>query len=118
LNPGTARRFAENGWTKKDIASFIAEYVLMNKYANPEDPIPGVSASQQHIEKLRERSPLFPQWLRIMVGGGTISNYNAMIVSGGFPSAGSWVTQKIELPANWDKLVKKYKDIVPKYGLY
>ena len=29
-----------------------------------------------------------------------------------------WVTKRIELPANWDKLVEKYRDIVPTYVRY
>ena len=28
------------------------------------------------------------------------------------------VTKKIELPENWDKLVKKYENIVPSYVKY
>jgi len=31
---------------------------------------------------------------------------------------GRWTSKKIVLPANWDALVKKYRDIVPTYALY
>ena len=30
----------------------------------------------------------------------------------------SFVTKKISLPKNWDKLVEKYKDVVPTYKAY
>jgi hypothetical protein len=29
-----------------------------------------------------------------------------------------FVTKKIELPRNWDKLVEKYKNVVPVYKKY
>ena len=29
-----------------------------------------------------------------------------------------WLTKKVELPSNWDKLVAKYKDFVPNYVMY
>jgi hypothetical protein len=31
---------------------------------------------------------------------------------------GKGVTQKVGLPANWDKLVAKYRDLVPTYAAY
>ena len=51
---------------------------------------------------------------------------NIMIVTSGgdWPGSGAIVTgrgsttAKIELPANWNKLVAKYKNIVPTYALY
>jgi len=37
---------------------------------------------------------------------------------GGGGDHGGPATQKIEFPANWDELVKKYDDIVPNYARY
>jgi hypothetical protein len=65
-----------------------------------------------------------------MFGGGLNHEDFIIVVAGGpgswigyFQSAGgvwlnSFVTQKIELPANWDRLVEKYRDIVPTYEEY
>ena len=47
-----------------------------------------------------------------------------LYVVGGFGSwmgmicGGAIATEKIELPANWGKLVEKYKDFVPTYVVY
>ena len=121
LNPGTARRLANAGWTKKEIVSFLAEYGRMPAYAHPE------GTQRMHRVIPKERRPLDPmmsmsilssKFLRVMVGGGTINNYNAILFFGGYTPYGNWATQKIELPGNWDKLVEKYKDIVPTYTHY
>ena len=37
---------------------------------------------------------------------------------GGGATPGAKQTQKIEFPKGWDKLVKKYKDMVPTYAKY
>ena len=49
--------------------------------------------------------------IQIFVGGGWGSW--AALMSGGMP-----YTEKIELPANWDKLVARYKNVVPNYIRY
>ena len=36
----------------------------------------------------------------------------------GMICGGAIATEKIELPANWGKLVEKYKDFVPTYVVY
>ena len=40
-------------------------------------------------------------------GGGAMSTFG-----------NDFVTKKIELPANWDKLVAKYRNVVPVYEKY
>jgi hypothetical protein len=67
---------------------------------DPKEPVP--------IIRLR---PGQPNPLQILVFGGM----NPLI---GFISGGYTVTEKIELPANWDKLVAKYKNVVPTYARY
>lgn len=124
LNPGTAKRLAEAGWTKKEVVSFIMEYARMPAYAHWEGAVPGGNFSSYAP---REKVPLGPEfsmaklrpgWLRVVVAGGTVNNYNAMVFSGGFNHYGNWASKKVELPANWEKLLKKYKDIVPTYASY
>jgi hypothetical protein len=55
-----------------------------------------------------------PDYIRIIVAGGP-GNIMAML-SGA--SIHRRITKKVELPANWDNLVKKYKDMVPTYVRY
>jgi hypothetical protein len=54
----------------------------------------------------------------ILVAGGP-GSFIAMLRSAG-PGffENSFVTKKIELPKNWDKLVAKYKDLKPNYEKY
>jgi hypothetical protein len=64
------------------------------------------------------------------IGGATLQDEDFIVVVAGGPgvwmglhrSAGgfgnSFATQKIELLRNWDKLVAKYKNIVPSYESY
>ena len=53
------------------------------------------------------------QAIQIFVAGG--SGTRLGIISG---SPRPSVTKKAELPANWDKLVAKYKNVVPTYAMY
>jgi hypothetical protein len=52
----------------------------------------------------------------VVVAGGPGVWMAALKSSGGFGN--SFVTKKIELPRNWDKLVAKYKALVPNYEYY
>ncbi len=79
-------------WTKKDMVAYISDQT-------PAPPTTGAGF------------------------GGPIDN--RFIVAGG---AGNWmlllnavggvITKKVELPKNWDKLIAKYKNIVPTYSRY
>ena len=62
-----------------------------------------------HVLLMRNRENL-----RIVVAGGP-GNFIGMHTSSGL--LGDFVTHKIELPKNWDTLVKKYKNLVPKYEI-
>jgi len=57
-----------------------------------------------------------PRVIRVLVAGGPGSFIaHAM---GGIPTPGCAEIQKIEFPKNWDKLVKKYRNVVPNYIRY
>ncbi|MEK7354239.1 MAG: hypothetical protein AABZ77_07020, partial [Chloroflexota bacterium] len=58
-----------------------------------------------------------PEWLRVIVAGG-MRGFIGMIRGGKTTGYDRWVTKKIELPANWDKLVEKYRSVVPAYIEY
>ena len=120
MNTQHARALAEEGWTKKDIAEYIYEYARIPAHrhpsykstspmvdqmrwpANPEDPVALVRS---------------PDLIRLLVAGGPGGTGMSMAYGGG-GWIKYWVTKKVELPANWDKLVAKYQDIVPTYVRY
>jgi len=56
------------------------------------------------------------RFIRVIVGGGP----GAFIVNlvGGGATPGQKEIQKIDLPRNWEKLVAKYKNVVPVYAKY
>ncbi|MFC2020927.1 hypothetical protein ACFLU1_03940, partial [Chloroflexota bacterium] len=127
--PTHADVLARAGWTKKDIAAFIAQFAR-----TPLSHHPGYwgsigSDKRRLFLKSQKDSPhesMYildrPEWLKIIVAGGP-GSFVTMLMGGQhgvdtFIGHECWVTKKIELPANWDALVKKYKDVVPTYVRY
>jgi hypothetical protein len=115
LNPGSmsclvvvpthANVLASNGWTKKKIKEFILE--------NSASPFPPVQGG--------EGTPILPTTpsindLMIVVAGGPGAWIGLLRSAGGWEN--SFVTKKIDLPRKWDKLVAKYKNVVPAYTGY
>jgi hypothetical protein len=119
LTPTNARSLAKRGWTKKSIKEFIIENakVLFSHHSGSYSPIfeTGEKIPQVKPDELVpiiKKSPGNPEPVQIYVFGGMGSWIG--VASGGRDIT----TEKAELPANWDKLVKKYKDIVPSYVRY
>ena len=54
----------------------------------------------------------------VCVTTGGPGSFTAMIGAGKTTGYDRWVTRKIELPAGWQKLVQKYKNVVPTYAMY
>jgi hypothetical protein len=126
INRGRACGMAEEGWTKEQIAKYISENAQVpachfgsvtsgerraHAYkiggmgeAIPEDP-------NQMTRILKD-----PKWMRVVVAGGP-GDRLGMFVGIWLPGQ-DWVTKKIQLPANWNKLVAKYKKVVPSYIHY
>jgi hypothetical protein len=112
--PSHAKILADAGWTKKKLKEFllsrasspIGEYLGRKTDNNtPTDEIlsapPAASAADS---------------LMVMVAGGP-GAWTALLRSvGGIEN--EFVTVKINLPRNWDQLVRKYKNIVPTYVKY
>jgi hypothetical protein len=96
LPPQYARTLAGTGWTKKKIADFFLAAV------------PGNPDFDSGPNSFRTRG------VQIIVAGGLGPCWMGLLRAFG----GKGVTQKVELPANWDKLVEKYKNIVPTYARY
>jgi hypothetical protein len=93
LLPAHARTLAQGGWSKKEIVDFI------NLYAKP-----GVGNDFTSITDGRGD-------VRVVVCGGP----GSWVV---LTKGGRGLTKRIELPANWGKLVAKYKNVVPAYERY
>ncbi len=114
LIPPHAMTLARNGWTKKEIAGFISEYARVPAYRHLSYWRPPGPA--------RERPPINPEdsvailrspdEIRIVIAGGP-GAFIGLIMGGS-----QAVTKKVELPANWGELVKKYEDTVPTYVRY
>jgi hypothetical protein len=115
IQPQHAGTLGEEGWTKKQLAEYIAEYTRL----------PAYKTANYYLDwsPKRARPPINPEDsvrlipspnnVRVVVAGGA-GGLMIDLISGG----GSWVTRKVTLPANWDKLAAKYKDIIPNYVRY
>jgi hypothetical protein len=92
--PDHARILSSEGWSKKRLKEFILK----------------------NAPRGEMRTPLKDEDFIVVVGGGSGVWMAALKSSGGFEN--SFVTKKIEFPRNWDKLVAKYKTLVPNYDNY
>jgi hypothetical protein len=101
--PSWAKVLAGEGYTKQKVKEYIAEH-----YTSPFARLPGTPSTP--------RPKMDIDNLMILVAGGPGSFMALLRSVGGFENA--LVTKKIELPKNWDKLVAKYKSIVPDYEKY
>jgi hypothetical protein len=131
--PSHAKTLAGEGWSKKDVKTYISEYarIQFNQYAQF---YKYTSASPP----LRDKRQAFgarilpmnpddsvrimpdPEALMIVVAGGSGSLMGILRgarIDEDYLTT-DFVTRKAELPAGWDKLVAKYKNMVPNYALY
>jgi hypothetical protein len=138
MNPDSAKTFSESGWTKKEIAEFLYQYARIPAEHSMEywgqwlQTWQNSPKSGEHNQKKVEqwtsekiRPPLnasdpvpvlrSPEAVRIVIAGG--EGGGILLLGSGIVGTG-WATRKMELPANWDSLVKKYQDIVPTYVRY
>jgi hypothetical protein len=121
LSPGGALKFAEEGWKKKDVLSYITEYArkpasdlnirwLKGNNHLPKDVVLPVNPSHS------ARVFWSTEHLLLMVGG---SNYGSSgLAYGGGGDHGGPVCKKIQLPKNWENLASQYKILVPSYLRY
>jgi hypothetical protein len=115
LTPTNARALASRGWSKKTIKEYILENTL----------VPRDHHQSYYSQSPEERAKLNPQdMLPVFRISAREPDPIQLYVTGGF---GSWMglvggggmsTEKIELPAGWEKLVAKYKDMIPHYVEY
>ena len=128
ITPTHAKALASNGWRKEDIIDFICEYARAPlshlpyfwgaNLSMPAQTVKGMAGRKGMLlhpkDSPNESAPIIsnPDLLRLVVTGGAGGDIG--ILMGG----GQWITKKIDLPSNWDKLVEKYENIVPVYALY
>jgi hypothetical protein len=121
FNPATARSLYREGYTKEKLKGYIVEKKLVpasqlraqsNAVVTPDSKLQKSSVDDA------EMAPLIkdPRFIRVIVGGGP-GAFVAHLIGGG-ATPGKKEIQKIELPKNWDKLVAKYKNLIPVYAKY
>ena len=117
VNPTLAKYLADEGWTKKDIQTFIKEYARCTPDKHwhktigqmPKELVPFTDTDSMPLIAGDDQV--------IVVVSGKFSSYVGLAMGMVLPEA-RFVTKRIELPAKWDQLVEKYKDIVPTYIRY
>ena len=105
LIPSWAKVLSNEGWTKQKIRDYLAEHASPGSTTG----LPSAKGPQR---------PDLDSSLMILVAGGP-GSFIALLRSAG-PGffENSFVTRKVELPKNWDKLVAKYRNIKPNYEKY
>jgi hypothetical protein len=116
FNPTHARILAKAGWTKQDIKDFLSEFGRTP--ARRSSNSSGMLFKGRITPRAGETTRIIrdPRVIRIIVAGGP-GAFMAHVFGGG-PTPGQNEIRKIELPKNWDKLVTKYKDMVPNHVRY
>jgi len=120
LSPEIAKMFAAEGWTKQRILDYVVEYnripagewnlrwlVESNHEPRKDGGIPVETPLEDDYSARRFWSD---DHMFIVVGG---AQWGVAITGGG--DHGGPSCTKIELPANWEELVRKYKDTVPSF---
>ena len=126
FNAETARILSNRGWSKKDVREFISEYARVPAYKHRVWERVYTEATSNPWGLRRQQMPIHPMetmriipdpdWIRIVIAGGPLQSMG--LYGGDHFDVQSWVTRKIQLPAHWDKLVAKYKNVVHNYALY
>jgi hypothetical protein len=124
LTPPHARTLAKHGWTKKDIKEFISAYARttadrLGTFWGTSSPVEGAWLHKNRVPmRATDEVPLVkdPETITIIVGGGP-GAFIGMLSPSVLFLAGKMM-EKITLPSNWDKLVAKYKDVVPTHFRY
>ncbi len=122
LTPAHVKSLMGKGWTKKSIKEYIVKNarLTVDYYAQfganvttPGAPFigdgPGDGSDAHAVFRITERDP---EPVQVYCFGG-FGSWMGFLQGGPQP-----VIMKVELPKSWDKLVAKYKNIVPSYVRY
>ncbi len=104
--PSHAKILADAGWTKEKLKQFVLENA----------PSRGPGRKENGDVLSQPPRAVDPSSLMVLVAGGPGAWMAVLRSVGGIQN--DFVTKKIELPRNWNKLVEKYKDMVPTYVPY
>jgi hypothetical protein len=119
LPPQLAKTLASSGWTKRDVKTFLAQNGRVAAHETGSFwAVRPRGLYKEKVPMIAEDSVplLIPEMMRILVAGGPGVFIGQLMGSGVVPSQKT--IKKIELPKNWESLVKKYKDVVPVYARY
>jgi hypothetical protein len=112
--PSHAKILADAGWSKKKLKEF-----LLSRSRSPIDEFLGRKTDDTvSSDEILSAPPAASATdsLMVLVAGGP-GAWTALLRSvGGIEN--EFVTVKINLPADWDKLVRKYKTVAPNYVKY
>jgi hypothetical protein len=120
FTPPHAKNLARDGYTKEKIKQYIVENKLIPASSVRAQASGGLAFARVRQESLPKEGMVpqlrDPAFIKIIVGGGP----GAFIahLAGGGATPGKKEIQKIDLPKNWDRLVEKYKNVVPTYAKY
>jgi hypothetical protein len=120
IPPAYAKILADKGWTKKEVKAFISEYARVPAYRHRVywGAFSGTPAKEQVPMNPMDSMRILrdPSWIRLLVAGGPGSWMG--LHTGAYFDGMDWVTKKVELPANWEKLAQKYRHVAPTYVRY
>jgi hypothetical protein len=121
MTPNHAKVLARKGWTKRAIKKYVFDFGRSPAYRTPsghqgggwtnlgpETTPPGPMDPVASIPD--------PDFIKVFVAGGPGAFMG--IMCGSAMIGGGFVSRAIKLPANWNKLVAKYKTFVPAYEKY
>ena len=121
VTPHHAKTLARKGWTKPMIKKYVCEFGRVPAYRHPSyHEGGGYTARTPDIVPPNAMDPVAvvpsPDLLRILVAGGPGAFLG--LACGTSIGGANFVTKKIELPADWSKLVARYRNLVPAYEKY
>ncbi|MFC1970397.1 hypothetical protein ACFLV0_00425 [Chloroflexota bacterium] len=110
LNPAHASWLSDDGWTKEEIKTFIREHTSCPAHRSPKRWWMSKAATSfnamDSLALMATRDDI-----DIIVAGGP-GNVMGLFI-GPYVYSLPMITIKVELPANWEKLVAKYRDMIP-----
>lgn len=121
MTPHHARTLAGKGWTKPMIKKFVCEFGRVPAYRHPSSHEGGgwtIRGPETVAPSGMDPVAIIPNpgLIKVIVAGGP-GAFLALACGSGMTGA-DFVTKKISLPANWSKLVAKYRNLVPAYEKY
>ena len=107
--PSHAKILADAGWTKESLKKFVIENSSRAPARATQDAVASEVLSAPPMAFNTEE-------LMILVAGGPGAWMATLRSVGGIQN--SFVSKKIDLPRNWEELVRRYRNVVPVYAEY